>query len=702
MARLPFDIEGTSPDTSARAGRMQTLHGEIQTPVFMPVGTNATVKGLRPEDLSLAGSRILLANTYHLFLRPGPEVFERMGGIHQFMNWSGAVLTDSGGFQIFSLPHSRAMTEEGAHFKSYVDGRTILLSPELSISMQKSIGSDIMMVLDECIPSTSDFARAKEAMELTHRWAKRSLMARGESKQALFGIVQGALHRDLRRISAETLSAMEFDGLAIGGLAVGETREERDEFMAFTASLLPHERPRYLMGVGTPIDLLEAVHAGIDMFDCIIPGALAQQSVAYTSRGRIRLRRTAYRFADEPVDPACDCYCCQNFSKSYIHHLFKTGELLGWELLSIHNIRFYHRLMGEMRSRILQGTFRPFYDEQKTILTITEDEDFPTLPGKRRSRKKIPPRQLGNFEVVESKDGYVRINHTPSGEVMHPGSDPMEESRELYVNQSLLIQRIQDGENLVVWDVGLGAGTNAMATILGCEAMFRRMEMETETPSNGNGEDTNPSKKPEQLTGHLNLISFENDMDAFKLAIQNGHHFPHLRHGAPVALLEKGHWVSKDSKIEWHLIEGNFEETFTGVDLPDLIFYDPYSLHTNHQFWKRHAFQELYNQVQDHDTEIFSYSASTMVRTAILAAGFHVAPGQGTGKKTETTIALTRGAVSRRLKVDPEFSLLGAPWLERWKRSHAKFPTDSTEDEMKKDTALVLNHPQFLQNENPE
>src|SRR5690606_38018888 len=258
MSRLNFTLEKTASGSKARATRFTTLHGEVQTPIFMPVGTQATVKSMSVGDLKTTGSNVLLANTYHLLLRPGPEVFETFGGIHRFMNWDRPVLTDSGGFQIFSLPHSRAMNEDGAHFQSYVDGRTHLLSPESSIATQRAIGSDIMMVLDQCIPSTADHATAEAAMHLTHHWAERSLRARGDSPQALFGIVQGACHADLRQRSAEFLQRLPFDGLAIGGLAVGETHEERYRFTGIATDFLPEDRPRYLMGVGTPIDILEA------------------------------------------------------------------------------------------------------------------------------------------------------------------------------------------------------------------------------------------------------------------------------------------------------------------------------------------------------------------------------------------------------------------------------------------------------------
>jgi queuine tRNA-ribosyltransferase len=293
------------------------------------VGTQATVKNMTVEGLKAVDAQVLLANTYHLLLRPGPEVFRKFGGIHRFMNWDRPVLTDSGGFQIFSLPESRIMTEAGAQFRSYVDGDVHFLSPESSIAMQRAIGSDIMMVLDQCIASTASHAETEAAMHLTHRWAERSLAARGDSPQALFGIVQGACHRDLRLRSAEFLRALPFDGLAIGGLAVGETHAQRYEFTGLVTDELPGNLPRYLMGVGTPIDILESVHRGVDMFDCIIPTQLAQRGTAFTSHGRIHCRRGIYKFSEAPLDALCSCTTCAKYSRAYLHHLTKSDEVLG-------------------------------------------------------------------------------------------------------------------------------------------------------------------------------------------------------------------------------------------------------------------------------------------------------------------------------------------------------------------------------------
>ncbi|MEQ1876335.1 MAG: tRNA guanosine(34) transglycosylase Tgt [Bdellovibrionia bacterium] len=387
MSRLNFQVLQECKDSSARTARFTTLHGEVRTPIFMPVGTQATVKGLTVESLKHVGSKVLLANTYHLLLRPGIEVFLKFGGIHKFMNWDGPVLTDSGGFQIFSLENSRKMTEQGAEFQSYVDGTRHLLSPEKSISTQIAIGSDIMMVLDQCVPSTSEYKVAEAAMHLTHRWARRSLEARGESPQSLFAIVQGACFPDLRKQSAEQLCAMNFDGFAIGGLAVGETKNQRDDFTELTASFLPKNLPRYLMGVGTPLDILEAVRRGVDMFDCIMPSSLAKRGTAFTSKGKVHIYRGVYKFSDAPLDPACDCLTCTNFSRAYLHHLHKSDELLGWKLLSKHNFYFYHRMMADIQNHISTGSFLDYSRERQSAWAEGDQENPMNPPKVRRVRR---------------------------------------------------------------------------------------------------------------------------------------------------------------------------------------------------------------------------------------------------------------------------------------------------------------------------
>jgi queuine tRNA-ribosyltransferase len=357
---IRFSVGARDPGSRARRGRLETRRGAVETPVFMPVGTRATVTGLSPDDLSTLGAPIILANTYHLLLRPGPELFRRVGGIHSFMRWPGPVLTDSGGYQIFSLPGDRTINEAGARFKSYVDSRFHLLSPERSIEVQTAIGSDIMMVLDECIDSTADEAATRAAMERTHRWALRSLAARTDPTQALFAIVQGGVVASLRRESVAFLQEHPFDGFAIGGLAVGDSRAEREEMTALAADLLPVERPRYLMGVGTPPDLLRAIGCGVDMFDCVMPTTMAWQGTAFTSTGRVRITRAPNRLSDEPLDAACACSTCKTFSRAYLHHLMKCGEPLGPRLLSMHNLTHYLELMRAARAAIDAGEYAAF------------------------------------------------------------------------------------------------------------------------------------------------------------------------------------------------------------------------------------------------------------------------------------------------------------------------------------------------------
>jgi queuine tRNA-ribosyltransferase len=355
-----FSVGARDPGSRARRGTLATRRGTIQTPVFMPVGTRATVTGIETDVLAELGAPILLANTYHLLLRPGPELFRRVGGIHAFMRWARPILTDSGGYQIFSLPAERTISEAGARFASYIDGRIHLLSPEGSIDMQTAIGSDIMMVLDECIDATSDAEIVRAAMERTHRWALRSLAARVDPTQALFAIVQGGLLRELRRQSAAFLTDHPFDGFAIGGLAVGDTRAEREDMTGFAVDLLPADRPRYLMGVGTPPDLLYSIGCGVDMFDCVIPTQLAWQGTAFTSDGRVRISRGVYRDSDEPLDAGCRCGTCRGYTRAYLHHLVKCSEPLGPRLLTIHNLHHYLTLMQEARDAIDAGVYAAF------------------------------------------------------------------------------------------------------------------------------------------------------------------------------------------------------------------------------------------------------------------------------------------------------------------------------------------------------
>ena len=677
MSRLAFTLEKTAPGTRARAARFQTAHGEVRTPVFMPVGTQATVKNMTAEGLRELGSQCLLANTYHLLLRPGPEVFKKFGGIHRFMNWDRAVLTDSGGFQIFSLPSSRKMTEEGAEFRSYVDGALHFLSPESSIGMQRAIGSDIMMVLDQCIPSTADHATTEAAMHLTHRWAERSLRARGDSPQALFGIVQGACHRDLRLRSADYLRKLPFDGLAIGGLAVGETHAERYEFTGLVTQELPEHLPRYLMGVGTPIDILEAVHRGVDMFDCIIPSQLAQRGTAFSSHGKLHMRRAAYKFSEEPLDSRCDCSTCRRHSRGYIHHLIKSDETLGWQLLAHHNIAFYHRLMAEMRAAIFDGTFAAYYERQRIELTRDDEENPPVHPAPARIKKNPT---LGDYDILPSRCGtFSSIRQLSSGEVMHSVSAPEDEANRLYVTQSRLAERLRrrtpdDTSPLVVWDVGLGAASNAMAALRAAEQLLASAAPDTVRP--------------------LHIVSFECDLDPLTLAARHASHFPHLRHTAPHALLRDKNWTHPSGLIDWRLHHGDFLAHLEAAPPPDLIYYDPFSAKTDTGLWTAAVFARLHRHCAPHPAELYTYSAATAVRVALLRAGWHVAEGTGTGPKATTTIAFSR--IDESNTAHPAVAtLLGPEWLGRWRRSHAKFPADLAAADQPAFEALIEAHPQF-------
>ena len=674
MSRLHFTLEKESTGSRARAAKFQTLHGEVKTPVFMPVGTQATVKGQTVETLKATGARVLLANTYHLLLRPGPEVFKKFGGIHRFMNWDGPVLTDSGGFQIFSLPSERAMSEEGARFKSYVDGNPYFLSPESSIEMQKAIGSDIMMVLDQCIPSTGPHDQAEAAMQLTHRWAERSLRARGDSPQALFGIVQGACHRDLRKKSAAFLRALPFDGLAIGGLAVGETHAERYEFTGLVTEHLPKNLPRYLMGVGTPIDILEAVHRGVDMFDCIIPSQLAQRGTAFTSHGKLHCRRSAYKFSEEPLDAKCDCHTCRHHPRAYIHHLVKADEILGWHLLATHNLAFYHRLMREMRESILADEFLAFYERKKPELT-RHDEDNPSLIPKKATPYRAP--QLGDYEIQKSPEGFSSIRQISSGEVMHSVNRPSDEAERLYVAQSCLASRLLKTEatadELVVWDVGLGAASNAMAA-LHCF------------------EKCHASHAPNALRP-LRLVSFECDLDPLTLAAKHAGFFPHLRHGAPGAILKDGRWSHASELMQWELFKGDFLNFVEAAAVPDLIFYDPFSAKTDTALWTAAVFTRILRHCAPKSAELYTYSSATAVRVALLSAGFSVGAGVGTGPKADTTLAFSRADGAQRHPLAPR--LLGEEWLVRWRRSDSKFPANLAADERVEFAKRLEAHPQF-------
>ena len=360
---LPFTPLQRSSQCRARTGTLATLHGAIQTPVFMPVGTQATVKGVTPEDLKALGAQIILGNTYHLFIRPGHELIRSFGGLHGFMHWDRPILTDSGGFQIFSLQELARITEEGAEFRSHLDGARLFLSPEDAVHVQEALGSDIMMALDTCIPYPADYEEAKEATALTSRWAARCRAAQTETGQLLFGIVQGGMHPELRQRSAEELLEIGFDGYAVGGLSVGEPKELMNEMLAATVARLPRDQAVYLMGVGTPEDLVEGVHQGVDMFDCVMPTRNARNGMLFTSRGRLVIKNSRYREDHRPIDEACNCYTCRHYSRAYLRHLFQCREILACQLNTIHNLHYYCSLMAEMREAIAGDRFLDFRKE---------------------------------------------------------------------------------------------------------------------------------------------------------------------------------------------------------------------------------------------------------------------------------------------------------------------------------------------------
>lgn len=361
---ITYELLHKCKQTGARRGVIHTPHGDIQTPVFMPVGTQATVKAMTPEELKEVNAQIILSNTYHLFLRPGQDLVKEAGGLHKFMNWNRPILTDSGGFQVFSLGQLRKITEEGVEFQSHLDGSKKFLSPEKAMEVENALGADIMMAFDECCPYPSTYEYTKKSMERTSRWAKRCKDAhKNYEKQALFGIIQGGFYKDLREKSAEALIGLDFPGYAIGGISVGEPKEKFLEVLRYTTPLMPENKPRYLMGVGTPDYLIEAAMAGIDMCDCVLPTRIARHGTALTSQGKIVVRNATYEHDFTRLDSECDCYTCKNYTRAYIRHLVKTNEILGIRLLSIHNIKFLTNLMDKVRIEIENDNLGNFKDE---------------------------------------------------------------------------------------------------------------------------------------------------------------------------------------------------------------------------------------------------------------------------------------------------------------------------------------------------
>ena len=445
-------------------------------------------------------------------------------------------------------------------------------------------------------------------------------------------------------------------------------REElREDVCEFTAQLLPPDRPRYLMGVGTPLDILEAVHRGVDMFDCIIPTQVAQRGAAFTSRGYLQLRRSVYKFSNQTLDPECGCPTCARYSRAYLHHLAKTGEHLGWQLLGQHNLHFYHQLMREIRQSIFEDRFLELYREKRAFLHETDAEN----PVHTQKPKRRLAFHLGDYDVHRAPEGFCSIRQISSGEIMHSRTPPMEEAQRLYIGQSRLAERARAAEEsaLVIWDIGLGAATNAMAAILCHEAQA--------------------SASPVRP---MRIVSFENDLDSLRLALRHNREFIWLRHPGPAAILADGHWQSRqDPGLSWTLVRGDFPATITAAPAPpDLIFFDMFSSNSAADQWTLAAFRPLFAACGNRAAELFTYTCSTAIRAALLAAGFHIARGSGIGEKRETTVALTPAALS-----DCQHELFGPQWLERWNRSHTKFPSDIPGEQHAAFAEAILGHPQF-------
>ena len=366
---LHFTLEAECAWSGARAGYFTTPHGVVETPVFMPVGTQATVKSVSWDQVDAVGSQIVLANSYHLYLRPGHKLVERAGGLHGFSSWQKPILTDSGGFQVFSLEELRKITEKGVSFKDHLSGQEHFIGPEKSMEIQNSLGADIIMAFDECVKNPATHDEAKAAMERTHRWLEACIGSHArKTDQALFGIIQGSIYKDLREESAKAVTSFDLPGYAIGGVAVGEDRSLIEKIVKFSAPLLPRSKPRYLMGVGTPWDVLFAVYAGIDMFDCVLPTRLARHAAAFSSEGRVSLRNARFREDFGPLDPTCSCMTCTLHSRAYLHHLTHTKEMLGSTLLSIHNIHYLHQETQACRKAILEGRFKEHYETKSRLL----------------------------------------------------------------------------------------------------------------------------------------------------------------------------------------------------------------------------------------------------------------------------------------------------------------------------------------------
>ncbi len=373
ISMATFKLFKTAPDSCARLGELTTPHGAIPTPVFMPVGSQATVKALTPHHLSDIGVKMILANTYHLYLRPGTEIVQKSGGLHRFMDWDGVILTDSGGFQIFSLARLRELSDEGVKFRSHIDGSEHFITPEKAVALQEALGADVIMALDVCPAFQDSPDKVKEATDRTYRWAQRCLNARTRPDQALFGIIQGGFNPEWRLEAARALSALDFPGYAVGGISLGEPKEMSRKMLAVTLPALPENKPRYLMGVGAPEDILEGVSLGVDMFDCVLQTRVARNGGLFTAQGRQNIRNAKWKEEMGPVDPTCNCYTCRHFSAAYLHHLFRAEELLAYTLATIHNLQFMHNFMQRLRDSIARDTFTTFKAQFLAGYEVTDE-----------------------------------------------------------------------------------------------------------------------------------------------------------------------------------------------------------------------------------------------------------------------------------------------------------------------------------------
>jgi queuine tRNA-ribosyltransferase len=651
-----------SPTTRARRGRLLVGPHVIETPQFMPVATRGAVRGLRTQDLEDAGASMLLANTWHLLEQPGLATLDAVGGLAALMGWRGAVLTDSGGFQAFSLGDAAAVDDEGMTLTDPKSGRRTRLTPETVWQVQRSIRSDVAMVLDHCVPHTASHDEASAAAARTHRWLDRALAARLPGDPRLYGIVQGGVHLDLREESAAFLASRPVDGFGIGGLAVGESAAVREAQLDAVVPLLPPDRPRYLMGLGSPRDLLEAIHRGVDLFDCIWPNAVARHGLAVTSAGRVDLRRGVYARCDLPLDAACACSVCTRHSRAFLHHLLRAEEPLAWTLIATHNVHFILALMNDARGALDDGTFPSFYRERRDVLDAPDAAFPPKAPARARVRR---PTTRGAWTLVEQPGWqgappFRAVRHDPSGEVMHGVLPADVEVDALYVGPMGVVDAAaRDGAPWVVWDVGMGAASTAVAIVRAWEAV--------------------PSSR------RLILVSFERDLDPLRLALDHHDHFPRLRHAGPRALLQHG--AFETDRVRWTLALGDARDHLATAPSPDAIAWDPFSSEVDAPMWTTDTLRLALARCAGRQTSLHTYARATPVRTALLAAGWFVGPGPGTGPKEETTRAWSQR---------PDAPLLDGAFLRKWASSSAQWPPGTATTERPAVVEALRAHPQFL------